>query len=162
MYFLVLYSMSLNTALYLCVFVCLGVQGGAPSGGFWPGRGPPAGAGARAAGGQTALLCWGVRLPSGKSFYLFIYPSLPPMKGFIFIVLYKKYVGYYRFFSGFIQFSTLLFWCVSLVTGQTSSFCSFHYPSSLCILSGFPGFVWPGWWLRWPGVKGHRDAARLL
>lgn len=101
MYFLVLYSMSLNTALYSCVFVCLGVQGGAPSGGFWPGRGPPAWASARAAGGQTALLCWGVRLPSGKSFYLFIYPSLP-WKG-LFLLYYIKNMFYSIFHTSLLM-----------------------------------------------------------
>lgn len=46
------------------------VQGGSPSGGFWPGRGSPAGVGVRGSGGQTTLLRGGVRLPSGQSSFL--------------------------------------------------------------------------------------------
>lgn len=38
----------------------------------------------------------------------------------------------------------------------------FHRPASVWCFSGFPGFLRPVRRLLWPGVKGHRAAARLL
>lgn len=61
-----------NTCLCVLI-VCVLIQRGSASGGFWPRGGSPAGAGARGTRRQTALLCWGVWLPSGKFYSVVIH-----------------------------------------------------------------------------------------
>lgn len=122
----------------------MGVQRGSPSGGFRPGWVSPPGVGARGAGGQAALLCGGVRLPSGNSSI-----SLSPIIRNIFLyckTFKKMLIKVYLYTISYLPSS-----CISLCAS-----------SILFFLSGLPGAVRLGWWLCRSGVKGHWAASRLL